>query len=175
MRQKRRFARLGWILMLVILSVNLSGCIQNPFQITNSYDSYYEQQEKAETEELKGMAEDLAVIDAGSENTPGFQSNDYADLLINDDTREVLKSYRCFERVYPASVTKIMTALLVMENGDLDDEVTLEHDIDLNEDGAVASTPVQRGYGVCERPVSRSAGQIGQRLCRYSGGIHRGD
>ena len=46
MRQKRRFARLGWILMLVILSVNLSGCIQNPFQITNSYDSYYEQQEK---------------------------------------------------------------------------------------------------------------------------------
>lgn len=140
MRQKRRFARLGWILMLVILSVNLSGCIQNPFQIRNSYDSYYEQQEKAETEELKGMAEDLAVIDAGSENTPGFQSNDYADLLINDDTREVLKSYRCFERVYPASVTKIMTALLVMENGDLDDEVTLEHDIDLNEDGAVAST-----------------------------------
>ena len=84
MRQKRIFARLGWILMLAILCVNLSGCIQNPFQITNSYESYYSSQEEKETEGLEGMAADLAVLDADHENTAGYQSNDYADLLIND-------------------------------------------------------------------------------------------
>ena len=140
MRQKRIFARLGWILMLAILCVNLSGCIQNPFQITNSYESYYSSQEEKETEGLEGMAADLAVLDADHENTAGYQSSDYADLLINDSTNEVMKSYRCFERVYPASITKIMTALLVLENGNLDDEITLDHDIELNEDGAVVTT-----------------------------------
>ena len=140
MRQKRIFARLGWILMLAILCVNLSGCIQNPFQITNSYESYYSSQEEKETEGLEGRAADLAVLDADHENTAGYQSNDYADLLINDSTNEVMKSYRCFERVYPASITKIMTALLVLENGNLDDEITLDHDIELNEDGAVVTT-----------------------------------
>lgn len=140
MRQKRTCIRIAWMLILIMLSVSITGCIQNPFKITESYDSYYEKQKKNETQDLQGMAKDLAVLSADEQNTPGYQSSDYADLLINDSTNEVIKSYRCFERVYPASVTKIMTALIVLENGNLDDEVTLEHDIDLGEDGAVAST-----------------------------------
>lgn len=140
MRQKRTCIRIAWMLILIMLSVSITGCIQNPFKITESYDSYYEKQEKNETQDLQGMAKDLAVLSADEQNTPGYQSSDYADLLINDSTNEVIKSYRCFERVYPASVTKIMTALIVLENGNLDDEVTLDHDIDLGEDGAVAST-----------------------------------
>lgn len=140
MRQKRTCIRIAWMLILIMLSVSITGCIQNPFKITESYDSYYEKQEKNETQDLQGMAKDLAVLSADDQNTPGYQSSDYADLLINDSTNEVIKSYRCFERVYPASVTKIMTALIVLENGNLDDEVTLDHDIDLGEDGAVAST-----------------------------------
>lgn len=140
MRQKRTCIRIAWMLILIMLSVSITGCIQNPFKITESYDSYYEKQEKNETQDLQGMAKDLAVLSADEQNTPGYKSSDYADLLINDSTNEVIKSYRCFERVYPASVTKIMTALIVLENGNLDDEVTLDHDIDLGEDGAVAST-----------------------------------
>lgn len=140
MKHKKIFARVGWILMLVIFCVTVSGCAQNPFEITDSYESYYAKQEKKETEDLEGMAADLAVLSAEEENTSGYQSSDYADLLINDSTNEVLKSYRCFERVYPASITKIMTALLVLENGNLDDVITLDHDIVLSEDGAVVST-----------------------------------
>lgn len=140
MRQKRICIRIAWILLLAMVSVNVSGCMKNPFAITESYDSYYEKQEKSESQDLQGMAKDLAVLSADEQNTAGYQSSDYADLLINDSTNEVIKSYRCFERVYPASVTKIMTALLVLENGDLDDEVTLDHDVELGEDGAVAST-----------------------------------
>lgn len=140
MRHKKLFTRLGWILTLVILCVTISGCEQNPFQITNSYESYYEQEQEKETEELEGMAADLAVLSKDEENTPDYQSSDYADLLINDSTNEIVQSYHCFERVYPASITKIMTALLVLENGNLDDVITLDHDIVLTEDGAVIST-----------------------------------
>ena len=140
MRQKRIFARMGWILALVMLSVAVTGCIRNPFQITDSYESYYEGQKEEQTEEMEGMAADLAVLSKEEENTPGYLSSDYADLLINDSTGKVLKSHRCFERVYPASTTKVMTALLVLEHGNLDDEITLDHDIDLGEDGAVVTT-----------------------------------
>lgn len=138
MRRKKIYACIGWILILMILVT--TGCSHHPFQMTDSYASYYAKEQKEETQELKGMASDLAVLDAKDENSPGYQSSDYADLLINDSTNEVIESYRCFEKVYPASITKIMTALLVLENGNFDDEITLDHDIVLTEDGAVIST-----------------------------------
>ena len=68
---------------------------------------------------------------------PNYQSNDYADLLINDSANEIVESYHCFDKLYPASITKVMTALLTLEHGNMDDEITLKHDINLTEDGAV--------------------------------------
>ena len=140
MRRFSFFAPMGWILLLVMISTQLSGCVQHSSAEDDSYASYYARQEEEEQQELKGMADDLAVLGREDENTPGYQSDDYADLLINDSTNEVLRSYRCFEKNYPASLTKVMTALLVLEHGNLDDEITLEHDIVLTEDGAVVST-----------------------------------
>ncbi len=140
MRRLSFFAPMGWILLLVMISTQLSGCVQHSSAEDDSYASYYARQEEEEQQELKGMADDLAVLGREDENTPGYQSDDYADLLINDSTNEVLRSYRCFEKNYPASLTKVMTALLVLEHGNLDDEITLEHDIVLTEDGAVVST-----------------------------------
>ena len=86
------------------------------------------------------MASDLAVLSDSEATDPNYQSNDYADLLINDSTNEVLESYHCFDRLYPASITKVMTALLTLEHGNMDDEITLKHDINLTENGAVIST-----------------------------------
>ena len=68
-----------------------------------------------------------------------------------------------------------MTALLVMENGDLDDEVTLEHDIDLNEDGAVAST-LSKGDTVSVNDLFHGLLVKSANDCAVIfGGIHRGD
>lgn len=138
MRHKKIVSRLCLLLALTMFSV--SGCVKNPFTLQDSYEDYYQEEKKAEKEEIRGMADDLAVVDREEQNTPGYQSGDYADLLINDSTNEIITSYRCFEKVYPASITKIMTALLVLEKGDLDEEIVLDHDIVLTEDGAVVST-----------------------------------
>lgn len=45
--------------------------------------------------------------------------------LFDVSNEQVLYSYSAHERVYPASITKIMTALLALENGDLSSEVTI--------------------------------------------------
>ena len=140
MRRVSLFAPMGLILLLIIACTQIAGCGHRTSAKSDSYADYYARQQEEEQQELKGMADDLAVLDREDENTPGYQSDDYADLLINDSTNEVLRSYRCFEKNYPASLTKVMTALLVLEHGDLDDEITLDHDIVLTEDGAVIST-----------------------------------
>lgn len=138
MRHKRIYTGICFIIILSVFT--LSGCEKDPFQITDSYETYYTKELKTEKSEISGMAEDLAVLSKDEETDPDYQTADYADLLINDSTNEVLESYRCFEQVYPASITKIMTALLTLEYGNFDDEITLDHDIVLAEDGAVIST-----------------------------------
>lgn len=131
---------LSTVSVLVLIVVLCSGCIGNPFQITDSFDSYYTRNREETDYGLKGMATNLAVLSAEESTDPNYQSKDYADLLINDSTNEVMESYHCFDKIYPASITKVMTALLTLEHGNLDDEITLKHDINLTENGAVIST-----------------------------------
>lgn len=126
------------ILMLTV--VLCTGCSGNPFQISDSFDAYYAKNKEDAGAGLKGMASDLAVLSQQEATDPDYQSKDYADLLINDSTGEVMESYHCFDKIYPASITKVMTALLTLEHGNLDDEITLKHDINLTENGAVIST-----------------------------------
>lgn len=47
-----------------------------------------------------------------------------ATILIDADTGTCLYSKNPNTKMYPASTTKIMTAILVIENGNLDDTVT---------------------------------------------------
>lgn len=126
---------------ILMLSVVLcTGCTGNPFQISDSFDAYYAKNKEDAGAGLKGMASNLAVLSQQEATDPDYQSKDYADLLINDSTGEVMESYHCFDKIYPASITKVMTALLTLEHGNLDDEITLKHDINLTENGAVIST-----------------------------------
>ncbi len=135
--KKRILATVSVLALTVVLC---SGCSGNPFQISDSFNSYYIKNKEDTGSGLKGMAANLAVLSEEESTDPDYQSKDYADLLINDSTGEVLESYHCFDKIYPASITKVMTALLTLEHGNLDDEITLKHDINLTENGAVIST-----------------------------------
>ena len=128
------------ISIFVLVAALCSGCIGNPFKITDSFASYYAENKEEAGSDLEGMAADLAVVSDSEATDPNYQSNDYADLLINDSANEIVESYHCFDKLYPASITKVMTALLTLEHGNMDDEITLKHDINLTEDGAVIST-----------------------------------
>lgn len=135
--KKRILATVSVVALTVVLC---GGCSGNPFQISDAFNSYYTKNKEDIGSGLKGMAANLAVLSEEESTDPDYQSKDYADLLINDSTGEVLESYHCFDKIYPASITKVMTALLTLEHGNLDDEITLKHDINLTENGAVIST-----------------------------------
>ncbi len=62
-----------------------------------------------------------------------------AALLMDSKTSKILYSKNESEKMYPASTTKIMTAILTLENCNLDDVVTVQYD-------AIASIPA--GYSI---------------------------
>ncbi|MDO4977563.1 MAG: serine hydrolase [Eubacteriales bacterium] len=123
--------------------------------IKQPFGEYYAKSRQKISTPAKGMAEDLAVLSKEEEKAFDLETKDYADLLINDTKNEVITSYHCFKKLYPASITKIMTALLTLENANLSDEIVLDHDIVMTEDGAVIST-LTKGDTVTVEQVLRT-------------------
>ena len=58
----------------------------------------------------------------------GLQIKSEAAVLMDGDTSQVLFEKNMNEKLYPASITKIMTALLALEKCKLTDTVTMSHD-----------------------------------------------
>lgn len=81
------------------------------------------------------FAEDLCVVSDES----AYDSSDVdseAGLLLSLSDNSVMYSKNAFERLYPASTTKIMTALVAIKYGNLDDIVTVTEDAVITEAGA---------------------------------------
>ena len=86
----------------------------------------------ASVEELQEEAEARKTLPIQSneiDNWPaGPQVSAQAAILMDANTGVILYSKNIHERLYPASTTKIMTALLAMEKGNLDDTVEFSHE-----------------------------------------------
>lgn len=86
----------------------------------------------ATLEELEAQAEARKALPIQSndiENWPvGPQISAQSAILMDANTGVILYSKNIHERLYPASTTKIMTCLLAMEQGNLDDMVEFSHD-----------------------------------------------
>lgn len=110
----------------------------------SSFQAYYADHRQKD-EMPAGMAGDLAVISPEEQKAMAYGGKDGADLLVDETREEVLAARHCFDKLYPASITKVMTALLVMEyiekgKGSWEDVITLSHNIVLGDEQAVAST-----------------------------------
>ena len=57
-------------------------------------------------------------------------------LLVGTDTMEDIYGKNVYDRIYPASVTKILTALITLQKTDLNDTVVFTEDMVVNEYGA---------------------------------------
>ena len=60
-------------------------------------------------------------------NSYAVEVNSPRAILIDVDTGRVLFQKNAYEATYPASTTKIMTAILTLENCDLDEMVTASY------------------------------------------------
>ena len=102
------------------------------------------------SERLLPMTDGAAVISGDESFDPVYVYSDYAGLFSESDAR-VLYAKSALQTTYPASLTKCMTALLVLENEpDLDRivEVTEVKDFGLEEPGSTAGLEVSDSYSV---------------------------
>jgi D-alanyl-D-alanine carboxypeptidase (penicillin-binding protein 5/6) len=132
------------IIGICLLTVTASCGKQSSSDGGSSFQDYYAEHRQKD-EMPAGMANDLAVISPEEQKAMAYGGKDGADLLIDEEGEEVLAARHCFDKLYPASITKVMTALLVIEyiekgKGSWEEEIVLDHNIDLGDDQAVAST-----------------------------------
>lgn len=83
------------------------------------------QEEPADTQPANQTG---AEAEDGSIQMPTIQIDAKASILVNAETGEIIHADNERERLYPASCTKIMTALLVLEKCNLDDVVTMQEE-----------------------------------------------
>lgn len=136
--------------MMACMLVTLPGCqmMDQALGLSTSYDSHYAENEEtikeaAISDRWQSKGSDVAVI-----SEKQAQSNEYTGvkeaLLVNNTTNQTLVAQKVFDKTYPASTTKIMTALLTLEHCDLGKTVTIRHDITF-EDPAAVSIHLKKG------------------------------
>lgn len=107
--------------------------INYPFQASREFPD-----QLASREVLRSVpfAADLCVVEKNIE-LPGVPiTGTQAALLLNLDKKEVIYSRMAYTRIYPASMTKIMTSILAFLYGNMDDIVTIEWSDTVLEEGS---------------------------------------
>lgn len=125
----------------VFLVCVLSGCggpsYDMPYHV--SYDvSSFNVVSRQDIRTASPFAADLCVA-AGNiirEDGPDMSQVEAAGLF-GLDGKEVLYAKNIHERLHPASLTKVMTALVALENGQLNQTLTATNAVNITESGAV--------------------------------------
>ena len=108
------------LLCVLILALSAPGCARAPEELAGGiyYDGWVRGAVPGEFpigEKLAGMAEERCLIEDEKQfDTSLFQAG-FAGLFA-EDAKETLYAKSAMEKMYPASMTKLMTALLVVEN-----------------------------------------------------------
>lgn len=122
----------GAVLAFSLLS---SSCGRVSFEAPYSFEdrTYYQRAEGERRAEA--FASDICVVSDESIFQDDSLTAEAAALFAIDD-EEVLFSKNAFEQLYPASITKVMTALIALKYGNLSDTVTVTEDAVITESGA---------------------------------------
>ncbi len=96
-------------------------------------------------------------------------------ILIDATTGEILYEKNSKNKMYPASITKIMTVLLALENGNLDDTITFSHNAVYSIEPNSAHIAMQEGEQITLRQalygiLLRSANEVSNAVAEYVDG-----
>lgn len=133
-------------------------------------DSASSDTESEDEEEVPEEEEEAPDLD------PAIAVNAGASICVNAETGEIIHENNAKEKMYPASTTKIMTALLVLENcDDLSDTVTMQT-IDFSDvENGASTSGLQVGETVTVETLLYclmlpSGNEAANALARYIGG-----
>lgn len=120
----------------------LSGCGSQKFAFEYNPDyevSSFRITHNASASTAEAFAEELCVVakvDVGTDNASVDMTDATAAGLFDLNRHEVLYAKNIHERLHPASLTKIMTALVALKYGNPDDMITVTEDAVITESGA---------------------------------------
>jgi D-alanyl-D-alanine carboxypeptidase (penicillin-binding protein 5/6) len=123
--RKRLFASV----CTIMISVTLLGCSGDSQELLTFKTSAASQSAALDYTLTQSafFAEDLVTVT--NQENQGEDTNiaSGASLLINVTDKELLYADNVYDRLYPASLTKLMTALVVLKYGELTDDVTISY------------------------------------------------
>jgi D-alanyl-D-alanine carboxypeptidase (penicillin-binding protein 5/6) len=132
--------------LALVLALSLTICLTGCSKDNTSYDVYKTSHnfgiiQGNYASESNLFASNLAVTDATNVGMDTVDSQVASGAgVFNLATKEVTYSQNIFEKLYPASTTKILTAYVALKYGDLDQEITVsENACDQAEDSSVAN------------------------------------
>lgn len=118
----------------ILLAFCLGGCGAGSIPVP--YTPSVHETGAAAVQEVPFFAADLCVTE-GDVNTIGISTAEHTCAgLFNVSTHETLYAKNVYERLNPASLTKVMTALVAIENGDLTKTITASANVTITERGA---------------------------------------
>lgn len=165
---KRKWKKAPWFLML-FLSLFLMTAYVVPVNAEEEEEEtefipaeYYD---PIDTNEIPGWPQGEAVQSASA-------------VVMDMNTGTFLYSKNAYEKRYPASITKIMTAMVALENGNLDDEITFDESVYDLEEGS-SHVGIQPGEKMTLRHalyalMLESANDAGVGIAEYLGGSLEG-
>lgn len=118
-----------YLAILLIIILTFGGCQKSSEQ----FFSYQEYISSAKTDmgielsENDFFARDLVVLTDEDDGTNDDLVHSTAAFLFDVTNNQVLYSKNPFEKLYPASLTKLMTALVVLRRGELSDTVNISY------------------------------------------------
>lgn len=124
-------------LILALISISLSGCSSGELERPYDFSSivWESGKEEAEPDRASAFAQDLCIVTDFSGDSDQSVTAEAAGVFSMDGSQTVY-SKNVYEKLYPASTTKIMTALIAIKYGNLSDEVTVTRDAVITEAGA---------------------------------------
>ena len=113
--------------ILLFITITLTGCAKYEMEVPYFREDSVKQYNPALQADV-GVAEfysrDLIVISLEDEEEDEFITAT-SSLLVNLTDNKVIYADDIYKRMYPASITKLITALVVVEEGNLEDTVTI--------------------------------------------------
>lgn len=127
------------VITILTAAVLFTGCadkeFSNEYDITNS-DYSYNITNTSENMTLTTFAADLCVVGDNVLSDDVDASLSEAAALFDVNSNEVLYANNATQKLYPASLTKVLTALIALEKGNLDDVITVSKNAEIKESGA---------------------------------------
>lgn len=125
--------------VIIATSALFTGCSEKEFTKeydTTSSNSAYNITNLSETLTAKPFAADICVVSDNVLSGDVDASLSESAALFDVDSHEVLYANNATEKLYPASLTKVLTALIALEKGNLDDVITVSKNSEIKESGA---------------------------------------